>query len=250
MASPWAKIQPMMESLSIDEITAEEVVKNMQKRELERYNDFIEQSKTSEPINTDNDGVIAQLLQQQYDQEKVKLCDNDMKTDAPKEEKELNADGIDTDNDVAIAQMLQHQYNRDYDHMIKKTEEKLNGLSKVGVSLSNYLIGYEAEAEEKDNTNDEEQDLDRFVSIEKEFADVRRCGYKKNAEGSGIVTKHDVLMSSRINACRVLEFPPGISTGDTGGFDVKLNNKVFNSLKVHNHAFCARQNAKTRPNNK
>lgn len=87
-------------------------------------------------------------------------------------------------------------------------------------------------------------------SVEKEYASVRRCGYKKSAEGSEIVTKHDMLMSSRINACRVLEFPPGISTGDTGGFDVKLNNKVFNSLRNHSYAHCAREKAKTRPQHK
>lgn len=67
---------------------------------------------------------------------------------------------------------------------------------------------------------------------------------------SQIVTKHDMLMSSRINACRVLQFPPGIDTGDTGGFDVKLNNKVFNSLRAHSHAQCSRQKAKTRPHTK
>lgn len=52
-------------------------------------------------------------------------------------------------------------------------------------------------------------------------------------------------MNSRLNACRVLEFPPGIKTGDTGGFDVKLNNKVFSSLRQHSHAHCSRERAKT-----
>lgn len=82
--------------------------------------------------------------------------------------------------------------------------------------------------------------------VEKEYADIKRCGYKKIGEGSEIVTKHDMLISSRINACRVLEFPPGIQTGDTGGFDAKLNNKVFNTLRAHSHAHCAREKAKAR----
>ena len=75
-----------------------------------------------------------------------------------------------------------------------------------------------------------------------------RCGYKKvnEGEGSQIVTKHDILMSSRINACRVLEFPPGIETGDTGRFDAKLDNRVFNDLRAHSYAFCAREKAKAR----
>lgn len=75
-----------------------------------------------------------------------------------------------------------------------------------------------------------------FQSIEKEQASIPRCGYKKVEGGSQIVTKHDMLRSSRLNACRVLQFPPGISTGDTGGFDVKLDNKVFNILRAHSHA--------------
>jgi RIO kinase 3 len=88
-----------------------------------------------------------------------------------------------------------------------------------------------------------------FKSIEKEYASIPRCGYKKVGEGeaSQIVTKHDMLMTSRINACRVLEFPPGIQTGDTGGFDVKLNNKVFNSLRQHSHAHCSKEKAKAYP---
>jgi RIO kinase 3 len=57
-------------------------------------------------------------------------------------------------------------------------------------------------------------------------------------------------MSSRINACRVLQFPPGIKTGDTGGFDVKLNNKVFNTLRAHSHAQYSRERAKILPKSK
>jgi len=57
-------------------------------------------------------------------------------------------------------------------------------------------------------------------------------------------------MSSRINACRVLQFPPGIQTGDTGGFDVKLNNKVFNTLRAHSRAQYSRERAKILPKSK
>lgn len=57
-------------------------------------------------------------------------------------------------------------------------------------------------------------------------------------------------MSSRINACRVLQFPPGIDTGDTGGFDMKLNNNVYNSLRVHSHEICSKQKAKASPKSK
>jgi len=89
-----------------------------------------------------------------------------------------------------------------------------------------------------------------FQRIEKEYASIPRCGYKKIGKGSQIVTKHDTLMSSRINACRVLQFPPGIQTGDTGGFDVKLNNKVFNTLRAHSRAQYSKERAKILPKSK
>lgn len=67
---------------------------------------------------------------------------------------------------------------------------------------------------------------------------------------SQIVTKHDILMSSRINACRVLQFPPGIHTGDTGGFDVKLNNKVYNTLRAYSRAQYSKERARVSPKSK
>lgn len=69
-------------------------------------------------------------------------------------------------------------------------------------------------------------------------------------KNSQIITKHDIEMSSRINACRVLQFPPGIETGDTGGFDVKLNNKVFNTLRAYSHAQRSKERAKVSPKSK
>lgn len=212
MASPWAKIQTDNQAASFEEIEAEELVKSQQEREFQKY------AKT------------------QPQEEIVEKCE------------ECALDG--TDSDAVIAQLLQNQYNREYDLMLKRTEDKFNGASKVNISYSNYRAGPTMEPEEKAANIDEEQDWDRFVSVEKEYADIKRRGYKKIGEGSEIVTKHDMLMSSRINACRVLEFPPGIQTGDTGGFDAKLNNKVFNSLRAHSHAHCARQKAKARPHTK
>ena len=42
-----------------------------------------------------------------------------------------------------------------------------------------------------------------------------------------VVTKHDVTMSGRRNACKVMEdFPPCIHTGDGASFDMQLSNKV------------------------
>jgi RIO kinase 3 len=59
-----------------------------------------------------------------------------------------------------------------------------------------------------------------------------RCGYVK--VGDQLVTKHDVTMSGRRNACKVMEsLPPCIQTGDTASFDMQLSNKVYNKLKAY-----------------
>ncbi|KAL2716092.1 serine/threonine-protein kinase RIO3 [Vespula squamosa] len=213
MTSPWRKIQSVEDPVSLLEITSDQLAKSLQEKELKKYKDSLKEEPITEIYDT--------------------------------------YESNDTDSDEVIAQMLQAQYNREYDMMLKRTETKVNRDSKVNISYSKYRMSlFEEPDERKTDTDDTNKDFDRFVSIEKEYASIPRCGYKKVGEGSQIVTKHDMLMSSRINACRVLQFPPGIDTGDTGGFDVKLNNKVFNSLRAHSHAQWSKEKAKTRPHSK
>lgn len=213
MASPWAKIQPVEGPISLMEITSEQLARSLQDKETKKQEDQITAT-------------------------------------VPYEDPNL-FETAETDSDEVIAHMLQAQYNKEYDHIIKLTEKKFNRDARVNISYSNYRICSVDEPEEKIvDTEDKARDVDRFVSIEKEYASLKRCGYKIIGEGSQIVTKHDMLMSSRINACRVLEFPPGIETGDTGGFDVKLNNRVFNGLRAHSNAQRSRHKPKTKPHTK
>ena len=66
-----------------------------------------------------------------------------------------------------------------------------------------------------------------YESADKEpSAQLPRCGYKK--VGDNIVTKHDREISERNNGKRIMEFPPGIETGDGGGCDMQLSNAVYN----------------------
>ncbi|XP_071876196.1 serine/threonine-protein kinase RIO3 [Bombus fervidus] len=214
MSTPWAKIQPVEGPVNLLEITSEQLAKSLQEKELKKSH-----IQTVDNVNIEN----------------YTMCETN-----------------DTENDAVIAHMLQDQYNKEHDLILKRTEEKLNRDSKVNITYTNYRTSLCEDRDETDtDIEDTTRDFDRFVSIEKEYASIPRCGYRKmGGEGSQIVTKHDILMSSRINACRVLQFPPGIHTGDTGGFDVKLNNKVFNSLRAHSHAQSSRQKAKARPHTK
>lgn len=216
--SCWGKIQPVEGPTSLLEIASEQLANSLQEKELKR-------------------------------------CEVELVHDTNTQDCATYESSKDTDSDEVIAHMLQDQFNKEYDLMLKRTEEKLNRDSKVNISYTNYRTSLSNDHGDDDKDIDNEdtdgKDFDRFVSIEKEYASIPRCGYRKmGGEGSQIVTKHDMLMSSRINACRVLQFPPGIHTGDTGGFDVKLNNKVFNGLRAHSYAQCSRQKAKTRPHTK
>jgi len=216
MATPkvWAKIQPLESPVNLLDITTEQLAASLQERELKKFDE-------------NNANQVDKRMEETYD-------------------------ASDTGNDEVIANLLQTQFNREYDTMLKRTEDKFNRDSKVSISYSNYRSSvYDSKDEDVDsNVDDINRDIDRFVSIEKEYASIPRCGYKKMGKDSQIVTKHDILMSSRINACRLLQFPPGIDTGDTGGFDVKLNNKVYNTLRAYSRAQCSKERAKVSPKSK
>lgn len=94
-------------------------------------------------------------------------------------------DASDTDNDEVIANLLQTQFNREYDTMLKRTEEKFNRDSKgdkhqcpvcmiiwsyslisVSISFSNYrnsLYDTKDEDNADSNVDDSNRDFDRFV---------------------------------------------------------------------------------------
>lgn len=196
--SPWGKLQQPSEPVCLADIMSEELAKDLQIREEERCNkDLVVQP---EPLP-----IIE--------------C----------------APGC--DSDYVIAQMLQVQFDKEYDDLLKKTEDKYNGSSKVCISYSNYRVIPENlvyDSDSEDDIDDKRQDWDSFVSTEKAFKCMPKCGYKK--QGEEMVTKHDMTMSGRRNACRVMEFPPEFQTGDGGGFDMQLSNKVFNSLKVYSRS--------------
>lgn len=197
--SPWGKLKQPIEPVCLADIMSEELAKDLQTKEEERYmKDLVAEP---EPLPTIE-------------------C----------------APGC--DSDYMIAQMLQVQFDKEYDEMLKRKEDKFNGSSKVCISYSNYRVSpenpvYDSDSED-DDIDDKCKEWDSFVSVEKAFKAMPKCGYKK--QGYELVTKHDVTMSGRRNACRVMEFPPEFQTGDGGGFDMQLSNKVFNSLKVYSRS--------------
>lgn len=209
MSSPWAKITKP-EPVNLQDIMSEEVAKDLQKKENDKYFD--------KAANFTIDDEIPQEV-----------------LDALKDD---FVGSVDSDSDAAIAQMLQLQYDKEHDMLLKKTEEKYNGASKVSVSFKNFMrannsLVYESESEEEEIEDiAERKDWDRFDSVNREFSSIPPCGYKVTKDGN-VITKHDGVISGRKNACKLLSFPPEFHTGDGENFDLKLSNKVFNSLKIH-----------------
>ncbi|XP_046980764.1 serine/threonine-protein kinase RIO3 [Schistocerca americana] len=208
--SPWGKLSQPAETVSFADIMSEQLARDLQLKEEETiYNDTSSQPTSATP--------------------------------------ELIANSPDCDSDRVIAQMLQVQFDEEYDKMLRRTENKFNGTSKVSVSFSNYRIIPDNLAQDSDSDDydidDKHRVWDSFVKSDKAFKEMPKCGYKK--QGTEMVTKHDIEMSSRRNASRVMDFPPEFHTGDGGGFDMQLSNKVFNSLKVYSRNEQARRNRLT-----
>jgi len=140
-------------------------------------------------------------------------------------------------DDFLIAQMLQKQYDKEFDDALQNEETHLNGTSKVRVSYSKYRmvpenIIWDDSDDELDpyfDQDDSKRDWDLFETKDKEVGVIPRCGYKRL--GEKLITKHDKEITQRENAKRIMEFPPGIQTGDGGGFDMQLSNKVYNKIR-------------------
>jgi len=143
-----------------------------------------------------------------------------------------------TEDDFMIAQLLQKQFDKEFDDSLHHEENHYNGHSKVRVTYSKYrMVPEDIIWDDSDDEEDEyltldenDRDWDVFETNEKENGGaMSRRGYKK--KGEKIVTKHDSDITQRTNAKRVMEFPPGISTGDGGGFDMHLSNQVYNKIR-------------------
>ena len=158
-------------------------------------------------------------------------------------------------SDAALAFILQKQFDLDYDCALKKREERLNGHSKVGVSLDRFKRATPRSRSSIYNQIDynEEDDFDPSDHLEDEIDSelaawdvfeqselkqrgrvMGRSGIVVDEEGN-MISKHDIPTSSRKNMCRLMELKTDIQTGDAGASkdDFKITNYVYNKLKVH-----------------
>ena len=151
-----------------------------------------------------------------------------------------NVDGEECSNDLLIAQMLQMQFDREHDTALSHEERHRNGGSKVSVDYSKYKVIPDCPVWDEEDSDEDEyftmddrvRKWDSYESNDPSAAtrNLPRCGYRRAADGT-IVTKHDREQSQRENGKRIMEFPPGIETGDGGGFDMQLSNAVYNKIR-------------------
>lgn len=199
MSCPWAKISAP-EPVNLQEIMSEEMARDLQAKEVEKYAEIVNDTAP------DHFEIPQEILEQVGED----VCDSD----------------------AVIANMLQRQFDREYDEMLKRTEDKYNGTSKVSVSLEKFKRMPLHEVGESDSDEEDLEDLrdkkdwDRFDTVNREFKAIPPCGYMM--KDGNMVTKHDVTNNARRNACKMMSFPPEFQTGDGAGFDLKLSNKVFN----------------------
>ncbi|XP_059098502.1 serine/threonine-protein kinase RIO3-like [Tigriopus californicus] len=221
-ANPWGVTANVsggttLETPSLNDVMSEELARDLQAKE--------------NPIQFD--------IQSEIDFETLNL-DSQFPLDDATETLNLDSqfplDDATCKDDLLIAQMLQDQFDREADAMLQSEERHKNGTSKVTVSYSKYKMipphDLWDESEEEDDyltQDDRKRDWDWYETQDKDMGEMPRCGYKQ-VDGKTI-TKHDSELSQRSNGRRIMEFPPGIDTGDGGGIEMKLSNQVYNKIR-------------------
>lgn len=195
------KLSPPQPICSLDQVMSEELANELQREEEERFEAPIER------------GAEVYL------------------------ETDFLPDDPNCANDFLLAQMLQEEFDREHDQVLDREEKKFNGSSKVTISFKNYRKASGLSVSDEDTSQSDEdvpRSWDSFEVAEKNSPTIGKSGISK--QGNVITTKHDANICGRRNACRVMEFPPGFETGDGGGFDMKLSNGVYNTLKTYSVA--------------
>lgn len=152
----------------------------------------------------------------------------------------------DCSSDAALALLLQKQYDHEYNRQLDREEARLNGHSKVCVSLNNFKRNFSGsdpsfcdnddwlDDETEDPGPDTAWDVFEQDELKQRSRMMGRSGFILDRDGN-MITKHDIPTSSRKNVCRLMESKTDIQTGDAGATkdDFMLTNYVYNQLKVH-----------------
>lgn len=209
---------PTVDQVSLDDIMSEQLALEM------TFNNVLQRSETSEAQPLSN---MSDFLKE------AGITESDLKElDQPNQD-------CSTDNDAALAKLLQHELDLEHDRRLKLEEKQYNANSKVKISFENQrrvkdqdLSYSDLEDEEAYHEYGEDsKHWDFFEKSERNSVKVGRQGF--TVSNGQVTTKHDIETNKCRNACKVMEFESDINTGDGGGFAMKINNSVYNALKVH-----------------
>lgn len=147
----------------------------------------------------------------------------------------------------------QATFDKEHDDEVNRIEKHTNKDSKISVSFSNFRRQHPgncaSDSDDDDDGDERPKNWDRFEANEKIYRGLNKKGFGHDEDGV-IITKHDAEMCGVRNACRVMNFPPEFTTGDAGGFDMKLSNQVFNQLKSYSQKTKKTNKAQDRRENK
>lgn len=143
----------------------------------------------------------------------------------------------DTISDEYLAKMLQLEFDREHNAVLSREETRYNGKSKVSLNFDKFRrvdMSAMSDSDEEPEVDESTRDWDTFEEAQKNGSGVTIGKAGLAMQGNKVIaTKHDSAVCGKRNACRVMDLPADVSTGDGGGFDMKLSNNVFNSLKAH-----------------
>lgn len=206
--SPWGKVAAP-QAVNLSDIISEEVARDLQQKEFKKAG-ISESEKPETPPDDDSFDMSAFI--------------------------DENTENV--ISDMEIAKILQQKFDKEYDDVLKREEGKLNGTAKVRLSFENYRRAPQNDDFESDSEEEEIEDprdrvnWDRFDNIERELHTMPACGYKVTPVGD-VITKHDITLNGRVNACKLMSLPPEFHAGDGAEFDLKISNKVYNALRNH-----------------
>lgn len=230
MSSPWKVIEAPTRQETMKEIMSEEYARGLQEKE----NRLFEASLMNEPgpsarerHKEDDLQPEATTQSQTIPEEVLKALQEESGADGELYDNDaMIAQMLQAQFDLEHDQELKTVEN----HRNKNSKVKISYKNYQFVP-DTWLDDSPSSSHAREEDDEKKRgDWDRFETVEKEFSQIPKCGYMYNDEGD-MVTKHDERINGVRNAARVMSFPPEFPSGDGAGFDMKLSNKVFNQLR-------------------
>ena len=200
--SPWAKIEQPKAVDSLIDVMSEQLATDLQEKESSLH---LTKPESSTKLSPNQEAIL----------------------------KLESGDAANVDSDLLLAQLLQLEFDKEHDEMLKKHEQFKNKNSRVAISYENFKSMHPiTDKDEKELNSSTQAELSSSSESEDEIVTIT---FKRGVHGKGenMISKHDLTLSGRHNASKVNMFPPEFETGDTHAMDMRLSNKVYNTLKMH-----------------